>query len=66
MLGVTKRNDKYKNVPDKLKWAIPIYEAATSAESKKRIKQVHADVLRKLDFEKRQQVELTLISLPKP
>ena len=26
VLGLTRNNDQYADVPDKLKWAIPIYE----------------------------------------
>ncbi len=32
VLGLTKNNHKYKNVPDKLKWAIPIHEAISRPE----------------------------------
>lgn len=32
VLGLTKNNHKYKNVPEGLKWAIPVHEAATRPE----------------------------------
>ncbi len=35
VLGLTRNNDKYKNVPDDLKWAIPLVEYQKSPEFKK-------------------------------
>ena len=32
VLGLTKNNDKYEDVPDDLKWAIPLHEHLTSPE----------------------------------
>ena len=30
VLGLTKNNDQYEDVPDELKWAIPLHEHLTS------------------------------------
>ena len=35
VLGLTKNNDQYEDVPDDLKWAIPLHEHLTSPEMKK-------------------------------
>jgi hypothetical protein len=34
VLGLTRNNAKYQNVPDKLKWAIPIHECVSRPEVK--------------------------------
>jgi hypothetical protein len=32
VLGLTKNNDQYEDVPDELKWAIPLHEYLTSPQ----------------------------------
>jgi hypothetical protein len=35
VLGLTKNNDQYEDVPDDLKWAIPLHEHLTGSEMKR-------------------------------
>lgn len=35
VFGLTKRNDYYADVPNDLKWAIPLHEHLTSAEAQR-------------------------------
>ncbi|MBX7232060.1 MAG: hypothetical protein K1X29_08235 [Bdellovibrionales bacterium] len=35
VLGLTKNNDQYEDVPDELKWAIPLHEHLTSPKMQK-------------------------------
>lgn len=38
IFGLTKNNDQYQDVPDDLKWAIPLHEHLTSPESQRYFK----------------------------
>lgn len=66
VLGFTKNNDKYVNVPDSLKWAIPIHEAVTSPESLAKAKAVEDRVKRELAAEAKANLGASLSSMPKP
>ncbi|OFZ10840.1 MAG: hypothetical protein A2Z20_03775 [Bdellovibrionales bacterium RBG_16_40_8] len=54
VLGLTRNNQKYENVPDKLKWAIPIHECVSRPDVKRQSKMLEALVDQKLAEEERQ------------
>ncbi len=66
VLGLTLNNAKYQNVPDKLKWAIPIHECVSRPEVKRQSKLREALVDQKLAREERAAKSKKFTSLPKP
>jgi hypothetical protein len=66
ILGLTKNNDKYKDVPDRLKWAIPAHESATRpevvAEGRARVARVKQQVEAEMKAERRSK----LSTVPRP
>lgn len=46
VLGITKNNKDYKDIPDNLKWAIPIHEATETPEYKADCKRVREEAER--------------------
>ncbi len=48
VLGLTKNNEKYADVPDRLKWAIPIHESVSRPEIKFGFKMLAAKVAQKI------------------
>lgn len=66
VLGFTKQNEKYQNVPDKLKWAIPIHEAVSRPEVKRQGKLLEVLVDQQLRQEEKQKRKQAISLVPKP
>jgi len=66
VLGLTKNNHKYKNVPDKLKWAIPIQECVSRPEVVRQGKMLEALVDQKIAQEARMKTKEAMSLVSKP
>ena len=52
VLGLTRNNNRYKNVPDDLKWAIPLVELQRQPEFIAAQREMEARVKQRLEKEK--------------
>lgn len=58
VFGLTRNNKKYKNVPDDLKWAIPLVEYQDTPEFKKEAAERKKRVMAELLEERRKSFKL--------
>ncbi len=65
ILGLSKNNDKYANVPDALKWAIPLHEWVTRPEALAEAQAMTESSKKRVEAELKAKRKVQMASIPK-